>query len=81
VRIHGEGEMKTIKAIEINGFHIVLSSQKSIEEVFNLIEKDENFILQWNKDGEIKSELMIASNISSKIKNGEIVLRSTEVKK
>jgi len=70
--------MKIIKAISVEDNLIILSSADDLEKIFELINKDENFILQWVKNKMITSEMIIATNITAKVKTGELVLRAVE---
>jgi len=71
--------MEQIKAKEYNEKIIQLENAQMLEKVYSIIEADENFILQWKeKEGVIKSEVIITTNISSKVKNGDLKLTSEE---
>jgi hypothetical protein len=73
--------MEKFEAIKVDDKCIELKSSQELEKLYGLMEKDENFILQWKENADLKSEVKIATNISAKVKNGEIVLMSKEVRK
>jgi hypothetical protein len=63
---------------------IILKNSSDIDRVFDLINDSEDFIVEWtakNPDsGEEKklSELIIGTNIVSKVRNGELRITSHE---
>ena len=76
--------MEKILAIEVTEEFIELSSSDDLEKVYNLLEAEEDFILQHvielDAKNELQSEVIVATNIASKIKTGEILLKSKEIK-
>ncbi len=70
--------MKTYNALRVDENEIVLSNSKDLDEMFKLLNDDENFILQWNEDGRAISKVIMATNLSAKVKNNEIVLKAEE---
>jgi len=68
--------METFDIIEKTENEIVLASEADLGAVADLIEKEENFILSWDKNDVVFSELIISNNIASKVKNGELRLTS-----
>lgn len=58
---------------------IQLDNKDELIKLSELLFKEENFVLQFNdSDHNTISELIIANNIASKVKNGEIILRSIQ---
>ena len=70
--------METYKANSVSDVMIVLSSSKDLDEVYQKLDVDENFILQWTEDGRTVSEVIVATNLSGKVKTGEITLMAEE---
>jgi len=70
--------MEKFKAREYNKNMIQLENAEVLEKLYSIIEADENFILEWEEKGIIMSEVIITTNISSKVKNGELKLTSQE---
>ncbi len=68
--------MEKFFATKKSNDNLELQNPEDIEKLFKNIEEDDNFILVWNEGDVQKSELIIATNISAKIKNGEIKLTS-----
>ena len=60
---------------------IELESSEQLDKLYETIEGENNFILQWMDDGILKSEVIIVTNISGKVKNGEIKLTAKEDKR
>lgn len=65
-------DIKTFKIKEVNKDVIVCEDVKQIKELYNTIQKDENFILDSGK----RSMLIIGATISSKVINGEVSIVS-----
>lgn len=72
---------KKFLATKVDDQCIELSSSDELESLYNILEKDENFILQWYEGDVLHSELKMSTNISSKVKTGEIILKAKEAKK
>lgn len=70
--------MKTFKATKYSEEEIELTSTEHLEELYKVIESDENFILKWQEGDVWQSEVMIGNNLSAKVKNGDIKLSSKE---
>ena len=66
--------MEKIKGVAYSEACIVLKSLSDLERVYELIANDENFILEFKDDNGKMAEVMIANNLSGKVKNGEIRL-------
>jgi hypothetical protein len=73
--------MEKFLATKVDDKSIELKSSNELEELYKLLDKDENFILQWVEGNDLRSEVKVATNISGKVKTGEIVLKSREAKK
>ena len=70
--------MEKYKASLYNETMIQLENAEELDKLYQTVEADENFILQWNEKDVLKSEVIIATNISSKVKNGDLKLTSKE---
>ena len=57
---------------------IQLKSSEELDNLYQIIESEENFILQWTEGEKLKSEVIIVTNISSKVKTGEMKLTAQE---
>jgi hypothetical protein len=59
---------------------IVLANSSELTKLYGLIEKDENFIISWTDEKlrEKHSEVIVATHIIGKVKNGEMKLHSIE---
>ncbi len=64
------------KAVDV----IEFSSVDELEKFSKSIETEKKFILTWKEKEDVMSELIFSTNITSKIKNGEIKLTSVEEK-
>jgi hypothetical protein len=73
--------MEKFMATKVDDKTIELKSSNDLEKLYGLLDKDENFILQWVEGTEVRSEVKVATNISGKVKTGEIVLKSREARK
>jgi len=60
---------------------ILLANSNELAKLYGLIEKEENFIVQWTLDGIKKAEIVVSTHIIGKVKNGEMKLESEEVSK
>lgn len=70
--------METYKARIYEKDYIELETSSELDKLYQTIEGDDNFILKWEEEGVLHSEVIIATNISSKVKNGELVLKAKE---
>ena len=70
--------MEIYKALIYTDKNIQLENSEQLSKLYKTIESDENFILQWIENKVFKSEVIIATNISSKVKNSELKLNSKE---
>jgi len=73
--------MEKFLATKVDDTIIELTSSDDLDQLYDMLDKDENFILQWNEGKVLHSELKIATNISGKVKTGEITLKSKEIAK
>jgi len=73
--------MKTFIATRVDDKSIELANSKDLEDLFNCIDKDESFILQWYEGTTKLSKVIIGNNYSSKVKNGDVTLSAKEGKK
>ena len=70
--------MDTYKAKVYEKDYIELENSSELDKLYQTIQGDDNFILQWKDKGTLHSEVIIATNVSSKVKTGEIVLKAKE---
>lgn len=72
--------METFDVASISDKEIVLNNAKDLERVYALIQSgDDNFIIRITTAKEIKSQVIISSTLSAKLKTGELLLTSKEV--
>ena len=58
---------------------ILLKNSKDLSKLYTLIEKDENFIIQWTDENlNLNAQVIVATHIIAKVKNGEMTLSSLE---
>jgi len=72
--------MEKYKASLYTENNIQLENSEQLDKLYETVQADENFILQWIEKEVLKSEVIIATNISSKVKNGELKLTSKQNK-
>lgn len=68
--------METFEAKIFRPELIVLANPKELAKLYGLIEKDENFIIQWSDGATMNAEVIVATHIAGKVKNGEMKLKS-----
>ena len=67
--------MERFKARIYRGDSIELSSPEDLDSLYTVIDNEEDFIMMWTDEKGIKhSEVIITTNISSKVKTGELKL-------
>ena len=59
---------------------IVLNSSKDLAKLYNLIMKDEDFLIEWTDElkKQHHAEVIVATHIAGKVKNGEMKLKAEE---
>ena len=72
--------METFKAIRVKEDCIELANSEDLGKVYNVIENEENFVLEWTEADLKNSEVIIGNNLLAKIKNGDLKLSSQEAK-
>jgi len=71
--------MKTFKAITYDAGLLTLASSDDIQTLYDCLESGEDFLIGWlNDEGVDCSELIIASNLVSKVRNGDTIVCSEE---
>jgi len=72
--------METFEARIFKPELVLLNNSKELEKLYGLIEKDENFIIQWIDDkGRKCAEVVVSTHIAGKVKNGEMKLKAEEL--
>ena len=66
--------MKKYKATKFEKGVIELTSSEKLEELYQTIEKEENFVLEWKEGDVSRSKLIVATDMMGKIKTGDIEL-------
>ena len=66
--------MKTFIATKVDDNNIELADSQQLEELYNTIESEENFILEWMEGSVKHCEVKIANNMRAKVKNADILL-------
>lgn len=59
---------------------IVLENPKDLGKLYGLIMKDEDFIIEWTDEAKKQhhAEVIVATHIAGKVKNGEMKLKAEE---
>ena len=77
-----ENIIDTIEATSVNDKEIILKNEEDLMRVYALVKDNTNFVFKWVEGSMELSKLVIASNLLSKIENGDISLSSKrEIKK
>lgn len=75
--------MKRFNVILFTDNELVMSNVNEIDDVINLCERGDNFIICWQETNKSryynKSKVVLGSDLLPKIKNGDIILSSNEV--
>lgn len=61
-----------------NEKEFVLMNSSDLVEIYNCINDEENFIVEYESEGVTKAELIIGANIKPKVENNDIKLKSEE---
>ena len=70
--------METFKATKVSDDGIELTNSDELQRLYKLLQKEEDFVLEW-KEGEVKhSKVMIGNNLSAKIKTGDLSLTAKQ---
>ena len=70
--------MKTFNATKVAKDEIELTSSKDLEDFYEYLEKEENFILKWNEGTVTRSEIKRGADIKSKVINGDMNISAKE---
>jgi hypothetical protein len=70
--------MEKFKALIKTELNLELENSEELDRLYAIIDSEENFILQWTVDKKVYSEVIITTNIASKVKTGELKLTSKE---
>jgi len=74
--------MKKFKATNYEENKIIeLADSNELEDLFETINKSEDFILEWTDGAAVYSEIIISCDMIGQIKAGDMKLTSKEVKK
>lgn len=68
--------MKRFEATKYKEGVIELTSPEALQELYNVIDNEENFILVWVEGNVEQAEVIVGNNLSAKIRNGDIKLTS-----
>ena len=69
--------METIKARGVLENELTFQQTSDIERVVAMLENGENFIIEWSDESGTHAKLMLATNLLSSVKNGEVILTSS----
>ena len=72
--------MDKYDAWSVTDDEIVLKNVLDLEKVFDNLQNEENFIVSWNNETKKSSTVIIADNLSGKVKDGTFRLSSLEGK-
>lgn len=72
--------MKKFDATKVDEDVIELTDSSKLAELWNAIEASENFILSWKEGKDVKSKLMIGTNLVGRVKDCSLVLCSRDEK-
>lgn len=71
--------MEKYKAVKYKELEVIqLESSEELDKLYQTIANEENFILQWDEEDILKSEVIIVTNISSKVKTGDMKLTAIQ---
>jgi len=71
--------MERFDIISYTKEEVVLSNAEQIDKFYTSIHNDEAVQLAWTKNGKKYSQVIITSQITGRVKNGETVIRAEEV--
>jgi len=80
VNLEEKSKMKIFEASEVSDTIITLKNSEQLEKLYSAIEDDEVFILRYETNDDIISEVVRGSSLSSKVKNDELKLKAQELK-
>ena len=70
--------MKKFVATKYEDAMIELATSQQLEELYKVIQDEENFVLEW-KEGTVKrSKIIIGNKLSGKVETGDIELTARE---
>ena len=70
--------MKTFEATKVDEKTIELKSSERLEELYQIVENSEKFILKWKEGDVMQSKIIIGSGLAGSVKSGDIQLRAKE---
>jgi len=71
-------KMEKFQATKVSDDGIELTNSDELDRLYSLLQKEEDFILEW-KEGEVAhSKVMIGNNLSAKIKTGDLSLTAKQ---
>lgn len=76
-----EEEMNELKTIEAHGVDEQILHFRNVDDigdVMHMLEAGENFIVKWNEGKIEHAKLILATNLLSKVKTGEVTLLATK---
>ena len=76
--------MKKFKAVKVTDNEIVLEDEDKLKALFETINNGTEFILEWpdpkRGDNVLNLEIMLSTNLLSKVKTGELKLKAINKK-
>jgi len=66
--------MEVFKVHNVTDEKIILKDDKQLDTLFNEIENDRNFQVEWIKDNRKKSKLFLADGLLARLKDGRLML-------
>jgi len=70
----GCNKMKTFNATKVTANSIELTTAEVLQDLYDIIDKEENFILSWSEGTVRQAEVMIANNLKAKVSTGDLKL-------
>jgi len=66
--------MEKFKATKYNEKGIELTGSNELQKLYDFLQKEEDFILEWEEGDVLRSKVMFGTHIASKVKSGDIEL-------
>lgn len=72
--------MEKFKATKVSDNLIELTNNEDLEKLYQIIEKEETFVLVWPEGTLERSEVFFGGNLISKVKSGDLKMTALEGK-